>query len=285
VPPIIIAYAPRLSEARAPLTAPPDGVRPYVASLQEELTTVAKITPTSAAVRRRYRNDLTQEGHKRAFDDLAKLIDAPQDTLAWHHQMGRLVGQLRPENPRGTQWSRKLAQALGPSPELLEKSLRFAKEYPTKKELGILEGMGVNWTRLYFSFVVEDRAQRHALLQEALREHWSDKTLRLTIQERYPSNRRGVGGRKRKAVTGHGPEVALREMERQCRTWKESHAGSWAVMLEEQWERLVQEWPVEEKEKLRELLKAAAASVETVAQGCEEVRSKLSQVLGQMGQS
>jgi hypothetical protein len=131
--------------------------------------------------------------------------------------------------------------------------------------------MGVNWTRLYFSFVVAEREDRHALLREAVSEGWSDKDLRLTIQQRYPSNRRGVGGRKRRAVQSHGPEAALREMERQSRAWAEHHAGSWEAVKEKEWARLVRQWPAGDRAKLRQLLKNTATAVKEVGKACAEV--------------
>jgi hypothetical protein len=243
---------------------------------------MAKIKPPKETDRRQYREQLQRPEQRRAFDGLVKLIAAPKDTLAWHHEVGSLVAQFRPENPRGTQWSRELAKALGPSAELLEKSLRFTKEYPTPGDFAELERMGVHWTRLYFSFVIKDEKARHALLREAVDEDWSDRQLRLTIQERYPSNRRGVGGRPRRAVTGHGPEVALREMGWQCRNWAESYQGSWSKVTDGQWEQLVRDWPAGEREKLRKRLKDTAAAVKAVAKGCAAVGRALAKQLRQL---
>jgi hypothetical protein len=171
-----------------------------------EAINVAKIQPTCKDVRRSYRQDLSGP-QQRAFDELGDLIDSPRDDLAWYHRVGQLVGRLRPEVPRGTRWSRRLAEALGPSPELLAKARRFAQLYPACKDVRQLEDMGVNWTRLYFAFAVPGRKDRHALLRRAVRERWSDQRLRFTVQQRFPSKRRGVGGRPRRPVTGHGPEV------------------------------------------------------------------------------
>jgi hypothetical protein len=54
----------------------------------------------------------------------------------------------------------------------------------------------------------------------------SDQQLRFTVQQRFPSKRHGVGGRPRRPVTSHGPEVTLRELERQCRRWLGFHQGA-----------------------------------------------------------
>ena len=148
---------------------------------------MAKIQPTSGDVRRRYRRTLPGPEQRRAFDELGRLIDSPRDDLAWHHEVGTLVGQLRPEGWRGSQWVRRLAEALGPSPELLAKARRFAQLYPTQKDVRELEAMGVNWTRLYVAFAVPGRRDRHALLRRAVRERWTDQQLRFTVQERSHS--------------------------------------------------------------------------------------------------
>ena len=57
---------------------------------------MAKIKPTSKDVRRSYRQDLSGP-QQRAFDALGDLIDSPRDDLAWYHNVGELVGRLRPE--------------------------------------------------------------------------------------------------------------------------------------------------------------------------------------------
>jgi hypothetical protein len=192
-----------------------------------EASNVAKIQPTSGDVRRRYRETLPGPRQRRAFDELGRLVDSPRDDLAWHHRVGQLVLRLRPEGPRGSQWVRGLAEALGPSPEWLAKARRFAELYPARKDAAELEAMRVSWTKLYVAFAVPGRRDRHALLRWAVRERWSDQQLRFTVQERSHSKRGGVGGRPRRPVTGHGPEVTLRELERQCRRWLEFHEGAW----------------------------------------------------------
>ena len=165
---------------------------------------MAKIQPTSKDVRRSYRQDLSGP-QQRAFDELGDLIDSPRDDLAWHHKVGVLVGRLRPQGPRGTRWSRRLAEALGPSPDLLAKARRFAELYPTQEAVRELEDRRVNWTRLYISFAVSGREKRHALLRRAVDEGWSDQRLRFTVQERSRS-RRGASG----AARGIGSPATAR---------------------------------------------------------------------------
>jgi hypothetical protein len=116
---------------------------------------VTKIRPTSGKVRHRYRKRLPGPEQQSAFDELGRLIDSPGDDLPWHHRVGELVGRLRPERWRGTRWTRRLAKALGPSPQLLVKTRRFAQLYPTRQDVAKLEAMRVNWTRLYISFSPE----------------------------------------------------------------------------------------------------------------------------------
>jgi hypothetical protein len=250
-------------------------VRTTVLHAGEEPSTVAKIQPTSRDVRRRYRRTLPGPEQRRAFDELGRLIDSPRDDLAWHHRVGALVGRLRPEGRRGTRWSRRLAEALGPSPELLAKARRFAELYPTRKDVRELEAMGVNWTRLYFAFAVPDERDRHALLREAMRDRWSDQQLRFTVQQRFPSKRRGVGGRPRREVTSHGPEVTLRELERQCRRWLGFHKQAWQGVRDRDWVRFVRSWPGEDLDDLLRLLGSAEESLQEVADACRAVRSAL----------
>jgi hypothetical protein len=244
---------------------------------------LARIQPTPEAVRQKYRQTLPGPKQEKAFGALARLIDDPRDDLAWHHAVGVHVGRLRPDQPHGTHWVRQLAEALGPSKELLGKSLRFTELYPREEDVAALEKMGVNWARLYFSFAVPDPEARHALLREAVANNWSDENLRLTIQQRFPSKRRGVGGRPRREITGHGPEVALRELGRRCKDLADYHAAAWAALKKAEWKRLVKGWPAAEREKLRDLLSDTDAAAREVAEVCDEVRHTQAELLQGIG--
>jgi hypothetical protein len=244
---------------------------------------VARIQPTSDALRQKYRQTLPGPKQHQAFDALARLIDDPRDDLAWHHAVGVRVAKLRPDQPHGTRWVPQLAEALGPSKELLAKSLRFTELYPGEEDIAALVKMGVNWTRLYFSFAVPDRTERHALLDEAVAKRWSDTDLRFAVQQRFHSKRRGVGGRPRRKLTGHGPEVALRELGRRCKDLAAYHAAVWAALKKAEWKRLVKGWPAAEREKLRDLLADTDAAAQKVAEVCEEVRRTLAELLKEIG--
>jgi hypothetical protein len=236
---------------------------------------VAKIQPTSRDERRRYRQTLPGARQRRAFDELGRLIDSPRDDLAWYHRVGQLVGRLRPEVPRGTRWSRRLAEALGPSPDLLAKARRFAELYPSRKDVRELEDMGVNWTRLYFAFAVRGWRDRHALLRRTVRERWPDQQLRFTVQERSRSRRGGVGGRPRRRVARHGPEVALRELGRQCRRWLDFHEQAWQGVKGRDWVQFVRGWPREDLDRLVQLLRNTDEALKEVAAACRAARATL----------
>jgi hypothetical protein len=243
-----------------------------------EASNVAKIMPTSEGDRREYRETLPGERQRRAFDELGSLIDSPRDDLAWHHRVGELVGRLRPEGPRGTPWARGLTEALGPSPELLAKARRFAELYPKREDVQELEGMGVSWTRLYLVFAVPGRRDRHALLREAVRGRWSDQQLRFTVQQRFPSKRGGVGGRPRRPVTSHGPEVTLRDLGRQCRRWLDFHEQAWQGVKERDWGLFVRDWPREDLDALVRLLSSADGALKEVAGACRAARAALAKL-------
>jgi hypothetical protein len=245
---------------------------------------MARIQQTTGDVRQKYRQTLPGPKQQKAFDALARLIADPRDDLAWHHAVGLCVQRLRPEQTRGTNWSGKLAEALGPSKELLEKSLRFTELYPEDKDVQPMVQMGVNWTRLYFSFAVPDEKARHTLLREAVANNWSDADLRFAVQQRYPSKRRGVGGRPRRKLTGHGPEVALRELGRRCKDLAAYHAEAWSAVKKGEWKRLVKGWPAADRGQLRDLLADTDADVREVEEACAEVRRTLAELLQVVGQ-
>ena len=236
---------------------------------------MAKIQLTSKDVRRRYRRTLPGERQRRAFDELGRLIDGPRDDLAWHHRVGQLVGRLRPEGPRGTRWLRGLAEALGPSRDLLAKVRRFAELYPSRQDVAELEAMGVNWSRLYVAFAVPDKRDRHELLREAVRERWTDQQLRFAVQQRFPSKRGGVGGRPRRPVTSHGPEVTVRELGRQCRRWLGFHGQAWQGVKGRDWRLFVRSWPREDLDALLRLLSSADGALKEVAGACRAARAAL----------
>jgi hypothetical protein len=240
-----------------------------------EASKVAKIQPTPRDVRRRYRQTLPGLWQRRAFDELGRLVDSPRDDLPWHHRVGELVGRLRPERWRGTRWTAGLAEALGPSPQLLAKARRFAQLYPTRQDVAKLEAMGVNWTRLYFSFAVPNKRDRHALLREAVSERWPDQQLRFTVQQRFPSRRRGVGGRPRRPVSSHGPEVTLRELGRQCRRWVDFHEQAWLGVKSRDWVGFVRSWPREDLDDLLRLLRNTDGALKEVAGACRAARAAL----------
>jgi hypothetical protein len=236
---------------------------------------VAKIQPTPRDVRLRYRRTLPGARQRRAFDELGRLIDSPRDDLPWHHEVGALVGRLRPEGQRGSQWARRLAEALGPSPEWLAKARRFVELYPSREEVRELEDLAINWTKLYFAFAVPGRRDRNALLRRAVRERWTDQQLRFTVQQRFPSKRGGVGGRPRRPVTSHGPEVTLRELERQCRRWLGFHQQAWQGVKGRDWRLFVRSWPREDLDRLVRLLRCADGTLKEVARACRAVRDAL----------
>jgi hypothetical protein len=138
--------------------------------------------------------------------------------------------------------------------------------------------MGVNWTRLYFAFAAPDKRDWHALLRRAVRERWPDQQLRFTVQQRFPSKRGGVGGRPRRPVTSHGPEVTLRELERQCRRWLAFHEQAWQGVKGRDWVGLVRGWPVGDLDNLLQLLRNADGALKEVAAACRAARAALARL-------
>jgi hypothetical protein len=166
-----------------------------------------RIRPTPPDVRRRYRDQLPP-GQRRAFDRLARLIDAPEGNLSWHHAVGGLVGLLRPEKSHGSGWARGLARALGPSDGLLSRCRRFRRLYPEPEDLERFKALGVSWTPVWLTLAVPDRETRHKLLRLAVAGRRADRPLRLAAQQRSPSNRRGVEGRRPKAFPAQRPGMS-----------------------------------------------------------------------------
>src|SRR5262249_42129762 len=143
-----------------------------------------------------------------------------------------------------------LAAALGPCPSLLQKAARFALLYPSEKHLARLEQIGVDWTRLWLTFPVENQKDRETLLREAVQGSWTSERLRFEGQQQHPSRRLGVGGRPRAHPGAYGPEVTLRRLEQHSQAWLRFYQDAWSGVGPPDWKRLVRDWPKGDREKL-----------------------------------
>jgi hypothetical protein len=248
--------------------------------MYEGSLTMAKIQLALPKARTGYRNKLPQ-GLRSKFDALVSLIDSPRDDLAWHAQVGRLIGELQQYNPEaghGKGWFKGLSEALGTGDSLLNKAYRFSEEY-NPAQVQRLEKMGVNWTRAYLTFVVHDRSKRFDLLRQAVAGDWPEKRLRSEVQQHSPPGRRGVGGRPKRDPSPMGPEPALRELKRCCRNWLDFRKHTWAKLKPSDWKKLVRTWPAAERAKLRQLLQETADAVAAVVQEGSAVRDALEKLL------
>jgi hypothetical protein len=90
--------------------------------------------------------------------------------------------------------------------------LQFAVLYPKPQDFKELERVGIKWTRLHLSFPVKDPKLRHELLRKAVKEGWSDEHLRVKVQQKTGSKRRGVGGRPPNQPKNLGAEPTLRKL-------------------------------------------------------------------------
>jgi hypothetical protein len=186
-----------------------------------------KIRPASQADRQAFSKRLPK-GQRLLFAQLANLVEQHRTDLDWYHAVGRLVRELHdviPAARRGTGWAAALAGALGVSPSLLQKATRFVELYPTAKDFKPLKELGLDWTRLYLTFAVED-ARRSEFQERAVREGWTPKEVRFRIQQAQGSRQR-AGGKPRQLPAGYGPEVALREMARLSQHWQQFHEQVW----------------------------------------------------------
>ena len=238
------------------------------------------IRPAPASKRKRYRETL-DESQRPAFDRLAKLIDTPSRKLVWYHKVGTLVRKLFPDKERGKDDVTNLAKALGPCREVLQKAARFALLYPKKEDVERLVGMGVDWTQLWISFPVKEN--REKLLRQAVEEGWTLTRLRFAVQDTYGSKRRGVGGRRRKAPTPQGPEVALRELERRSQAWLLFYREAWKKVGKGEWKDLVAGWPAAGLDKLNELLDEADQALDDIEAACKEARQRLAELRQRAG--
>ncbi len=129
---------------------------------------------------------------------------------------------------------------------------------------------------------VANRKDRHRIIREAVREGWGQKKLRLEIQKRYPSRRKGMGGRRRKEPENYGPEINVRELERLARYGLEFHEKAWGEAEPRDWKGMVKGCPAAEREKLMELLERTEKHLIEVGQACKEMGQTLAALLREM---
>jgi hypothetical protein len=219
------------------------------------------------------------------FDQICKHIKQKRSGLPWYHKLGMLVKSLIPpgvEQEGRINWLEKPAGALGLSPSLLQKAVRFYDEYPSHQDVEELQRKGVGWTRLYVSFGVADKKARHALLSDSTLLGWTARDLRFEAQHQYPTKRRGIGGRSSKPLTTFGPARTLREMKRVTNRWLEFYSHVWN---QEAWKSLLQDWAPESRAKLKNLMTELDYDLDCLLKKGQEARDRLAGFRQEVGLS
>lgn len=155
---------------------------------------------------------------QRDFDQLVKLIMNPVQDLPWYHVLGTRITAIRGSAQRSFSM-RALSAALGPSSSVLAKACRFVKEYTEGEIRDALSKTGTDWTHLTLAFSIRNKTARHQLLAESTREKWSPKELQAQVQLRFPTGRRGMGGRRPKPLRGLNAAEQLKELARRTDAW------------------------------------------------------------------
>jgi hypothetical protein len=203
-------------------------------------STVPYISHASPEARTKFRKGLGIKARSH-FDKLVVALKNQSHDLVWYHDFGRRIRAFR--NSQGdTDRSgviNALSSALGPSSSLLRKVCHFVRLYPDSKALKEVSNTGIDWMRLIITFAIPNKTKRHTVLRQAVRENWSQDDLRFQVQAKFPSRRRGVGGRPRRPVTrGFDAEGALREFHRLIGQLIALHDEALADMTEKDWSRL-----------------------------------------------
>ncbi|MDB5314139.1 MAG: hypothetical protein JWO38_8341 [Gemmataceae bacterium] len=129
-----------------------------------------------------------------------------------------------------------------------------------------------------FALTVQNLNARHALLREAARRGWSPQRVRFEAQSRYPTNRRGVGGRPRKPARGLDPEGVLRELGRLTDRWVEFHAQVLGCVGPEEWVGLARAPDSGRRAALRALVRTAEMSLRDLERAGRAARATVGEV-------
>jgi hypothetical protein len=236
---------------------------------------VPKVHPAPTDRRKAFRAELPAR-RRIAFDELVRLIAEPRQDLPWYHAVGRRVRALRPgPGEPMVGWSARLAAALGPNTSLFRKAALFVRLYPEESAPQRLTALGADWSRMVLSFSVPNRKARHALLREGRREGWTISRFRFEVQQRFPSARRGVGGRPRRTPDRYGPEVCVRELGRLSRRWLDFFAHAWEEVAEAEWGRFAAACRGRDRELLAGNLDEAEAALRALAAAARAARDEV----------
>ncbi|MDB5313267.1 MAG: hypothetical protein JWO38_7469, partial [Gemmataceae bacterium] len=102
--------------------------------------------------------------------------------------------------------------------------------------------------------------------------------VRFEAQSRYPTNRRGVGGRPRKPTRGLDPEGALRELGRLTDKWVEFHGEVFGEVGQEEWVGLGRATDPGRREALRALVRTAEVSLRDLERAVRAARATVREV-------
>jgi len=241
------------------------------------------IKPASREAKAAYRQGLPPE-LRSTFDQLAGAMANSRYELGWYHQVGTLLRHLRQGGtPGGGSWLKGLPGALNVSPGLFVKAIRFAQLYPKKKDVRELEKLGVDWTRVTLAFPVKERAERHELLDEAVKKGWGSQQLRFEVQKRHPSGRRGVGGRPRKEPLAYGAELTLRQLGKLAGRLLDFQRSAWSGVDASDWRELGKEVTGQERARLRQVLIDTLKTLSDVETNCQQARGRLAKLLERLG--
>jgi hypothetical protein len=157
---------------------------------------VPTIAPASHTAPDKFESGL-QEPSRPLFRRLARLIEAcgPHDLL-WYHKLGTLTRKLRDAERPGSasaSWVTALGRAIGPSDSALTKACRFVDLYPDSAAVRPLAELKIDWVRLVLTFVVKSADERLRVLRAAVEGRWTQDELRLRVQAKTGTGRRGVG--------------------------------------------------------------------------------------------
>jgi hypothetical protein len=222
-----------------------------------------RIKPAPGDRRRAFRKTLRRADQEK-FDELPELIDDPRPNVDRHDQVGTLTRELRPPTGqadyRGSEWFEELAEALGPKRWFFHKAVHFVELYPTKKDLGELKALGADWSRVWLSFAIHDRQERHALLREAASEDWTIPPLCFTKHERGPAPSPRAGCWRRLPPGRWGSRVCPRQLARLTQPLLDFDAASWRKIKGARWKEFIKDCAGPDRDALLELLRSAEAA-------------------------
>lgn len=173
---------------------------------------------------------LPNPNNKKLISDLEAHLKRPGRSLRNVYQIGCILRKLQAEVGKyGSQWLNNVVDDLDrPSDRtFLYRAIRIAKYY-SRQEIEELNST-LSWGKAAMLAKVSNKKTHMRLRTAAIEKNWSDRNLRMNIDQRNGCRPRS--GRRPREFRYYGPAMALRTMTRLSKDWLACYKSVWSKVI------------------------------------------------------